>query len=51
MKRDLTVDEVIQEITEELRNCDGETIEKIANQVCVPQYTYLEDSMFEHETQ
>ena len=49
MKRTLTSDEVINEIAEVLREGDGEFIEKIANQVLIPEVTYLGDSLFEHE--
>ena len=49
MKRQLTSDEVINEIAEVLREGDGEFIAKIANMVLVPEVTYLEDSMFEQE--
>jgi hypothetical protein len=44
-----TSDEIINEIAEVLRQGDGEFIERIANQVLVPNVTYLEDSLFEHE--
>jgi len=48
MKRQMTSDEVINEIAEVLRQGDGEFIAGIANQVLVPEVTYLEDSIFEH---
>ena len=49
MKRTLTADEIISEISEELRQGDGEFIANIANQVLVSEVTYLEDSIFEQE--
>jgi len=49
MKRELTSDEVINEIAEILREGDGEFVANIANQVLVPEVTYLEDSMFEQK--
>ena len=49
-KRTLTSDELISEIADVLREGDGEFIENIANQVLVPEVTYLEDSLFEQET-
>ena len=49
MKRTLTSDELINEIAETLREGSGEFIAEIANQVLVPEVTYLEDSIFEHE--
>lgn len=49
MKRILTADEVINEIAEVLSQGDGEFIAKIANQVLVPEVTYVEDSLFEQE--
>ena len=50
MKRLLSADDVINEIAEVLREGDGEFIESIANQVLVPEVTYLEDSLFEQNT-
>lgn len=50
MRRSLTADELINEIAETLRQGDGEFIESIANQVLVPEVSYLEDSMFEQDT-
>ena len=48
MERTLTSDEIIQEIGEVLSQGDGEFIERIANQVLVPEVTYVGDSMFKH---
>jgi len=50
MKRVLTSDEIIQEISEVLSQGDGEFIANIANQVLVPKVTYNGDSMFTQET-
>jgi len=47
MKRLLSADELVSEIAETLREGSGEFIEGIANQVLVPEITYLEDSLFE----
>jgi len=49
MKRTLDSDELINEISEVLREGDGEFIEKIANMVLVPKITYIGDSIFEQE--
>jgi len=49
MKRQLTADELVNEIAETLREGDGEFIANIANQVLVPDVTYLEDSLFEQD--
>lgn len=48
-KRQLTSDEVINEIAEVLREGDGQFIAFIATQVLVPDVTYLEDSLFEQD--
>jgi len=47
--RILTSDELINEISEVLREGDGEFIESIANQVLVGEVTYQEDSIFHIE--
>jgi len=51
MKRTLTADEIIHEISEVLAQGDGEFIEKIANQVLVPKVTYDGDSLFTQEVE
>lgn len=51
MKRTISGDELIQEITEVLRQGDGEFIEDIANRVLVTQVTYLEDGFFTQEVE
>jgi len=47
MKRVLTSDELINEISEVLREGDGEFIQNIASQVLVGEITYQGDSLFE----
>jgi hypothetical protein len=49
MKRTLTIDELISEIAEVLRQGDGEFITDIANRVLVPKITYDGDSRFTQE--
>ena len=46
MKRTLTADEIIHEISEVLAQGDGEFIAEIANRVLVPGVTYDGDSLF-----
>ena len=48
-ERTLTSDELINEITEVLRQGSGSFIEDIANRVLVPNVEYMGDSMFEQE--
>jgi hypothetical protein len=43
----LTVDDVINEIADVLREADGEYIESVANQILTREVTYTEDSLFE----
>ena len=50
MKRVLTSDEIIREISEVLAQGDGEFIADIANQVLVPEVTYNGVFMFTQET-
>jgi len=49
MKRTIDSDELINEITEVLRQGSGSFIEDIANRVLVPNVEYMGDSMFEQE--
>ena len=49
MERTLTADEIIDEISDVLKEGDGEFIEKIANQVLAPTVTYDGDSLFTQE--
>lgn len=48
-KETMTSGEFINEITEVLRNIDGEFIASIANQVPIPTITYDGDSLFTQE--
>ena len=50
MKRTVTISDVINEIAETLGESDGEFVEKIANMVLVPSFTYDGDSAFIQET-
>jgi hypothetical protein len=47
----MTSDEVVHEIAETLRESDGELIESIANQVLVPEVSYIADSLFEQDVE
>lgn len=46
-KETKTADEVINEIAEVLRECDGKDLERIANQILTKKVKYIEDSIFE----
>ena len=49
MKRTLDVDKLLLEMVEVMAQWDGESIERIANQVFTHPVTYVEDSLFEIE--
>jgi hypothetical protein len=49
MKRTFTIDEMINEIAEVLREGDGEFVLSIAQQVLVPEISYDGDSIYTQE--
>ena len=49
MIRKLSSEELIDELAEALRDSDGELLAQVANQVLVPQVTYIGDSLFMQE--
>lgn len=44
-----SVDQVVQEVSETLAQCDEEYIEEIANKVLIHKVKYIGDSIFEQE--
>lgn len=49
VKRTVDLDKLLQEMAEVMAQWDGESIERIANQVFTQRVTYIEDSTFEVE--
>ena len=48
-KRQVEFDKLLQEMVEVMAQWDGESVERIANQVFTQRVTYIEDSLFEVE--
>lgn len=48
-KRQIVFDKLLQEMVEVMAQWDGESVERVANQVFTHKVTYIEDSLFEIE--